>query len=263
MLGAVIGDIVGSRFEFRNHRDKDFELFASDCTYTDDSVMTAAVAQAVMNSKPDFSDLSQNAVKYMSDLGNSHPGRGYGFHFYQWLLGDQKPYNSFGNGAAMRVSPVAYAAKSLEETLHLADEVTKVSHNHPEGMKGAEVTAAAVYLAIHGSTKEEIRAYTEQFYPITFTIDDIRDNYAFDETCQGCMPQALECFYESTDFEDAVRIAISLGGDSDTIAAMTGSIAEAYYGVPNILRLKAVSYLDTELALIVNRFEEIYPSKTL
>ena len=263
MFGAIIGDIVGSRFEFRNHRDKDFELFAGDCTYTDDSVMTIAVAEALLCSKPDYSDLSENASKYMAELGNSHPGRGYGLNFSEWLINGQQPYNSFGNGAAMRVSPVAYVADSLEETIHLADEVTKVSHNHPEGMKGAEVTAAAVYLALHGKTKEEIHTYTDAFYPINFTIDEIRDVYSFDETCQGCMAQALECFYESKDFEDAIRIAISLGGDSDTIAAMTGSVAEAYYGVPNKMRFQAVSYLDSELSRIVNRFEEKYPSKVL
>jgi type I restriction enzyme M protein len=263
MLGAIIGDIVGSRFEFRNHRDKDFELFASDCTYTDDSVMTAAVADALLHMKPDHSDLSQLAIESMKQLGSTHPGRGYGFHFSEWLMGDQTPYQSYGNGAAMRVSPVAYVAGSLEECLQLSDAVTKISHNHPEGMKGAQVTAAAVFLALHGKTKEEIQAYTEAFYPIHFTIDEIRDVYNFDETCQGSVPQALECFYESKDFEDAIRTAISLGGDSDTIAAITGSIAEAYYGIPNNMRLKAVSYLDSELARIVNHFEDEYPSKTL
>jgi ADP-ribosylglycohydrolase len=263
MLGAVIGDIVGSRFEFRNHRDKDFELFAKDCTYTDDSVMTAAIAKAVMDTQKDRSDIAALASRYMSELGNSHPGRGYGMHFSEWLINGQIPYQSYGNGSAMRVSPVAYAAGTIEECIHLADEVTKVSHNHPEGMKGAEVTATAVYMALHGATKETIHAYTDAHYPIIFTIDEIRNVYSFDETCQGCMPQALECFYESKDFEDAIRIAISLGGDSDTIAAITGSIAEAYYGIPNMLRIKAMSYLDTELARIVNRFEEEYPSKTL
>lgn len=263
MIGAVIGDIVGSRFEFRNYRAKDFDFFAPDCTYTDDTVMTAAVAKAILTAKPDFSDLSDKAVEYMKDLGNSHPQRGYGMRFYTWLLEDQKPYNSYGNGSAMRVSPVAYAANTLEEAIHLADEVTKVSHNHPEGMKGAEVTAAAVFMALHGSSKEEIHQYTDQFYETPFTIDEMRGDYAFDETCQGTMPPALECFYESNDFEDAIRIAISLGGDSDTIAAITGSIAEAYYGVPEELRLKAVSYLDTELALILNHFEDKYPSRML
>jgi type I restriction enzyme M protein len=263
MLGAIIGDIAGSRFEFRNYRKKDFVLFAPDSTYTDDSVMTAAVAQALLKAKEDYSDLSQQAIQSMKDLGNSHPDRGYGFHFYQWLFEDQKPYQSYGNGAAMRVSPCAYAALSLAQAISLADAVTKVSHNHPEGMKGAEVTAGAVYLALHGRSKQEIRQYTERKYPIDFTIDEIRDTYEFDASCQGTVPQALECFYESKDFEDAIRIAVSLGGDSDTIAAITGSIAEAYYGIPNALRIQAVSCLDTELLRIVNRFEEKYPSKTL
>lgn len=263
MLGAIIGDIVGSRFEFRNHKSKEFELFAPDCSYTDDSVMTAAIAKAILVSKTDFTDLSDNAIKEMKNLGNSHLDSGYGGHFLQWLIVDQKPYGSYGNGAAMRISPIAYVANSIEDIKMYSKAVTKVSHDHPEGLKGAEVTATAIYFALQGKTKEEIKTYTEKYYPISFTCDEIRPDYSFDVSCQGSVPQALECFYEGKDFEDVIRLAISIGGDSDTIAAIAGSIAEAYFGIPNNLRIKAFSYLDTELAQIVNEFEEKYPSKSI
>jgi type I restriction enzyme M protein len=199
----------------------------------------------------------------MQRLGRSHPFCGYGGRFQAWLTsGDPRPYYSFGNGSAMRVSGCAYAAASLDEVKELSRKVTEVTHNHPEGLKGAEAVAVAVYMARTGSSQDEIRAcMSGHYYPLDFTLDSIRGSYRFDVTCQGSVPQALEAFLESTSFEDAVRNSISLGGDSDTIAAMAGSIAEAYWGVPKQLRLQAESCLDNELHSILERFESIWPGR--
>lgn len=261
MIGAIIGDIVGSRFEFHNHRDKNFELFSPRCRATDDSIMSLAVAEAILESKSDHSNLSENAVKYMREIGQPYPNCGYGGHFLMWMYDDDpQPYNSFGNGAAMRVSAAGWAGKSLEDTREIARNVTEVTHNHPEGIKGAEATAAAIYLARTGKTREEIRDYiTKNYYPIDFTLDEIRPTYRFNETCQDTVPQAMEAFFESKDFEDALRNAISVGGDSDTLAAITCGIAEACYGVPENIRKGALPYLDTRLRSILDEFEAKYP----
>jgi len=261
MLGAIIGDIAGSRFEWHNIKTKDFELFSNTrCHPTDDSVMTLAVADAILECKGDYSKLSGYAVKCMQLLGRKYPHAGYGGKFKAWLRSeDPKPYNSWGNGSAMRVSPCGFAASSLEEAIYLADEVTKVTHNHPEGMKGAEATAAAIFMAKSGSSLPDIRDYiNENFYKIDFKLDDIRPSYTFDVSCQGSVPQALEAFFESADFEDAIRNAISIGGDSDTIAAITGGIAEAYYGIPADIRERALTFLYEDELRILNDFEAIY-----
>ena len=231
MLGAIIGDIVGSRFEWNNHRDKDFELFTNGCFPTDDSIMSLAIAKAIIVSKPDFSDLSDNAVKCMQSIGRNYPDCGYGGRFYGWMFSDDpRPYNSYGNGSAMRVSAAGFVARSLEEAKLLSKLVTEVTHNHPEGIKGAEATAVAIYMAKTGSSIFEIKDYiNENYYPMNFTLDEIRDTYRFNETCQDTIPQALQAFFESSGFEDAIRNAISIGGDSDTLAAICGSVAEAYY----------------------------------
>lgn len=265
MLGAIIGDIVGSRFEWQNHKSKEFELLTKECFVTDDTVMTLAVAKALLESWPGFDDLSEKAVRYMRELGRMYPDCGYGARFEQWLLShDPEPYNSCGNGAAMRVSACGWAARSLEEVKKLSKAVTEVTHNHPEGLKGAEATAAAVFLARTGASMPEIRSYiTAHYYPIDFTLDEIRDSYAFDEFCQGTVPQALEAFFESTGFEDALRNAVSIGGDSDTIAAIAGSVAEAYYGIPTCLRARAMKYLDGRLMKILLDFEAQYPPKVI
>lgn len=257
MIGAMIGDIVGSRFEWHNIKTKEFDFFTSRCHPTDDSIMTLAVAQAILNSDGDLTALEDEAVSCMQTLGRRYPRAGYGGRFHRWLFMDQpQPYNSYGNGSAMRVSPCGFAAKSLEEAIALADAVTKVTHDHPEGMKGAEATAAAIFLARSGKTKQEIREHIEQnYYKIDFTLDEIRPTYTFDVSCQGSVPQALEAFFESTSFEDAIRNAISIGGDSDTIAAITGGIAEAYYGVPEQLREQAMKYLDETMKETVHVFE--------
>lgn len=256
MIGAIIGDIVGSRFEWNNIKTKDFELFTAGCFFTDDSVMTIAVADALIRANGNIDVLSEYAVESMQLIGRPFPDCGYGGSFYHWMYSDNpKPYGSYGNGAAMRVSACGFAAKSLEEAKALSKAVTEVTHNHPEGIKGAEATAVSIYLARSGCSIEEIQQHiSTKYYPMDFTLDEIRDTYEFNETCQDTVPQALKAFFESLDFEDAIRNAISIGGDSDTLAAITGGIAEAYYGVPQDIKDKALEYLDEDLLQIVNRF---------
>lgn len=258
MLGAVIGDIVGSRFEWHNIKTKDFELFTDKCRFTDDSVMTFAIAKAILACNNNYENLSKYAILSMQELGRKYPHAGYGGRFRVWLTEtNPKPYNSWGNGSAMRVSACAYVANSLEEVKNLSKAVTEVTHNHPEGIKGAEATAVAIYLARTGESIDEIKAYiNENYYKIDFTLDEIRDTYEFNESCQGTVPQALEAFFESTSFEDTIRNAISIGGDSDTIAAIAGPIAEAYYGIPSEIKEKAVTYLTDEFIEILNKFDQ-------
>ena len=263
MLGAIIGDIVGSRFEWNNNKSKQFDLLTYKCSVTDDSIMTLAIAKALLESKSNYSDLSENAVKYMQNIGQHYPNCGYGGHFREWIYSDNpKPYNSYGNGAAMRVSACGFVANTLEEVKQLSKAVTEVTHNHPEGIKGAEATAVAIFLARSGKNLLEIRDYiTKNYYPLNFSLDEIRDNYEFNESCQGTVPQALEAFFESKNFEDAIRNAISIGGDSDTLAAITGGIAGAYYGIPTDIRKHALTFLDERLLKILVEFENNYPSK--
>ena len=263
MLGAIIGDIVGSRFEWNNNRSKQFDFLTYKCSVTDDSIMSLAIAKALLESKADYSDLSENAVKYMQGIGRHYPNCGYGGRFRDWIHSDNpKPYGSYGNGAAMRVSACGFVANSLEEAKQLSKAVTEVTHNHPEGLKGAEATAVAIFLARSGKNLLEIRDYiTKNYYPLNFTLDGIRDSYEFNESCQDTVPQALEAFFESKNFEDAIRNAISIGGDSDTLAAITGGIAEAYYGIPTEIRKHALTFLDERLLKILVEFENKYPSK--
>ena len=237
MTGAIIGDIVGSRFEYHNIHTKKFCLFAPSCHITDDSILTMAVAKALVMSKEDFSDLAENTVSCLRELGRKKFAT-YGKMFSEWLYTEKpKPYNSFGNGAGMRVSPVGFFARDLEECKTLARTVTAVTHNHPEGIKGGEAIASCVFKAKNGESKEEIRDFVnENYYNLDFTLEDLQKNYQWSSTCQGSVPQAIECFLESENFVDAIRNAISIGGDSDTIAAMSGSIAEAFYGIPKYLR---------------------------
>jgi type I restriction enzyme M protein len=261
MLGAIIGDIVGSRFERNNYKGKDFDFLTYKCNTTDDSVMTLAIAKAILMSKEDHSDLTANAIKYMQELGKLYPNAGYGGMFRKWLKEkDPKPYKSYGNGAAMRVSACGFAAKSLDEAKAMSNLVTSVTHNHPEGIKGAEATVIAIYLARSGKSMLEIRDVIDKdYYPMDFTLDGIRESYKFSEACQDTVPQALMAFLESTDFEDAIRNAISIGGDSDTIAAITGGVAEAYYGVPSNIRKHALTFLDANQLQILVDFENRYP----
>lgn len=260
MIGAIIGDITGSRFERFNHRSKSFKMFHHKCKPTDDSVMTLAIAKALLESDLSTEDVSEHAIQCMSELGKSYPNAGYGKQFIQWIQSNtHTPYNSYGNGAAMRVSPVAYAAASIEEVKVLSRAVTEVTHNHPEGIKGAESVAVAVYMALHNSSKDDIyKIISDQYYKLDFDIKRIKFTYKFDMSCQGSVPQAINAFLQSDGFEDAIRCAISIGGDSDTIAAITGSIAGAFYGVPNEIYNGAISYLDNTQRSILHEFENKY-----
>jgi type I restriction enzyme M protein len=259
MYGAIIGDIAGSRFEFNNHRSKEFKLFTQWDFFTDDTVMTIAVAKALHESKKnDYTDLEEKLIYWMKEIGRRYPDCGYGGNFAHWIMSDDsRPYNSFGNGSGMRTSECAWIANSLSDSLKLAERCAAVTHNHPEGIKGAQAVTACIYLARKGKTKEEIREYTEsRYYRLDFTLDQIRPVYRFNETCQDSVPQAIEAFLESDSFEDAIRNAISIGGDSDTIAAMTGSIAEAYYGIEEDMVNQARSYLDSYLLDCIESMKE-------
>ena len=257
MLGAILGDIVGSRFEFHNHLSKDFEFITRGCTFTDDSVMTCAVAQALMDSKDDFSDLEEKTVAAMQRIGRRFPNCGYGSRFVHWMFSDDpKPYNSYGNGSAMRVSPVGFASGTVEEAKKLSAAVTGVSHNHKEGLKGAEATAVAIVMARQGKGKAEIKTAMEEYYDLSMSVDEYRSSWKGHgrEICQIAVPQALVCFLEGNDYEDVIRNCISIGGDSDTIAAIAGGIAEAFYGVPEEYAEKAKALLDPRLLTVYNEF---------
>lgn len=259
MTGAIIGDVVGSRFEFDNYKSKDFEMFHTECDFTDDSVMTLAIAKALTQHKSitDYEAFKTELVEVIHEVGRRYPQCGYGGRFLLWMMRNMtEPYNSYGNGSAMRVSPVGWFAKSLSECEKLAQATAEVTHNHPEGIKGAVSVAGAIYLARTGHTMDEIKEYAQKFYTIDFTLDEIREDYDFYEICQKSVPQAFEAFFESTSFEDAIRNAISIGGDSDTIAAIAGSIAEAYYGVNEDMKETALSYLDDYLLEIAENFIE-------
>lgn len=260
MLGAIAGDIAGSRFEFHNRKSKDFRLFTEACHVTDDSIMTVAIAAAVLSAKTEGKDLGAEAVRQMRRLGRRYPFAGYGGRFRRWLqLYEPIPYDSYGNGAAMRVSACGWAAESVEEAAMLSRAVTMFTHNHPESFKAAEAISVAIFMARTGSSLEEIRTCIRtNYYPEEFTLDSIREAYTFEVSCQGSVPQAFEAFFESNDFEDTIRNAVSIGGDSDTIAAMAGSIAEAYYGIPDSIRKKAMDYLDRSLLDTVLAFEETF-----
>ena len=262
MLGAIIGDIVGSRFEWDNIKTKDFDFLTYRCSVTDDSIMSLAIAKAILDCQSDYSDLGAQAVRSMQSVGRPYPNCGYGGMFRKWMYSDHPaPYHSFGNGAAMRVSACGFAASSLEEVCALSKAVTEVTHDHPEGIKGAEATAVAIYMARTGSSILAIRDYiNDHYYKMDFTLDGIRADYRFNETCQNTVPQALMAFFESSSYEDAIRNAISIGGDSDTLAAITGGVAEAYYGIPTELRKHALTYLDERLLGILTAFENRFPS---
>ncbi|HFU4204712.1 TPA: ADP-ribosylglycohydrolase family protein [Streptococcus suis] len=263
MFGAIVGDVIGSRFEGRNNKSKEFDLFHPTCRFTDDSVMTAAVAASFLGLNEPFDDLEKALVLNMKDFGKLYPRAGYGPHFKKWIESkDSDPYNSFGNGSAMRVSACGHIGKSLEETLNLAERVASVTHNHPEGIKGAQAVAGAIFLARTGKSKEEIRQFvTDHFYDLDFTLDAIRPTYQFDSSCQGSVPQAIVAFLEATDFEDAIRNAISLGGDSDTLAAITGSIAEVFFGIPDEIVYQTTDFLPSLIMEVSWCFEQDYPSK--
>ncbi len=250
MLGAIIGDIVGSPYEFNSDKTKDFVLLAPYCNPTDDSIMTIAVGCACVEADlGDEEDFKEILADKMREIGRQYPEAGYGAGFYNWLMDDDaEAYGSFGNGSAMRVSPVAWAADSLEDAERLAKWSAEVTHNHPEGIRGAQAVAAAIFLARNGADKDGIREYIEkEYYILDFTVDGIRDGYSFNVTCEGSVPQAIVCFLDSEDFEDAIRNAVSLGGDADTQACIAGAIAEAYYGIPDDLQEEIFDYIDEVL----------------
>ena len=260
MWGAIIGDIVGSRFEHNNCRSKDFMLFTARNRFTDDTLMTLAVAKALCRcGRGSDEELRAETVRCMRIVGTKYPNAGWGMHFARWLRSeDPQPYNSYGNGAAMRISSVGEYARSAEEVKRLSRIVTGVSHNHPEGLKGAECVAMCVYLAVNGASKDEIRRLVAaEYYPeiTALSIKVLSKTYTFNESCQGTVPQAIACFLEGEDFEDTIRNAISIGGDSDTIAAIACGIAEAYFGIPEYMIEMAKVYLDDDLVLLAENIE--------
>jgi ADP-ribosylglycohydrolase len=239
ILGAIAGDIIGSAYEFHNTKSLDFKLFTKRTYFTDDSVLTIATMDVLLNKK--------DYAKTYQEYGRKYTHRGYGGNFRKWICADNpKPYNSYGNGSAMRASPIGWYCDSIDEVLSEAKKSAEVSHNHPEGIKGAQATALAVYLARMGKGKNEIKqAIVDKFgYDLDRKLDDIRPDYEFDVSCQGSVPEAIIAFLESTDYENAVRLAVSLGGDSDTIACITGGIAEAYY---KIIPDKIINYVSVLL----------------
>ncbi len=264
MLGAIIGDTIGSVYEMAPIKTKSFTLFPRGSYLTDDSIMTIAVGctctHVDLNDEEEFKFI---LVQNMKELGRYYPSVGYGGAFLGWLFSSQtEPYNSYGNGSAMRVSPTAWAADSLEEAERLARWSAEVTHNHPEGIKGAQAVAAAIWLARDGKSKQEIRTYIEEkYYPLNFTLEEIRPAYTFDITCQGTVPQAIVAFLEATDFEDAVRNAVSLGGDADTLAAITGSIAEAYYEIPVELKMRILDFMDERIQWYYHEYADMLYKK--
>lgn len=257
IIGAVIGDVIGSVFEWNNIKTTDFDLFNPNCDFTDDTVLTIAVADCILNKK----DFANTIWLY----GRKYSRRGYGGIFSNWLQEDHlKPYGSFGNGSAMRASPVGFAFNDIDIILEVAKQSAEVTHNHPEGIKGAQATASAIFLARKGKSKQEIKEYISQAfnYKLNFTLDEIRPTYKFDVTCQGSVPQAIIAFIESSDFENAIRLAISIGGDSDTIACITGGIASAYYNqIPTKIIDFVLNKLPSEFIEIMNKFDEKYKRK--
>ena len=264
MYGAILGDIIGSPFEFdRGDKTKEFDLFSKDCDFTDDSVMTIAVGEALLAVGPEATvkEIEEAVVANMQDWGKRYPYAGYGGRFRYWLRErNPKPYGSYGNGSAMRVSAAGWLYDSMERTREVARATANVTHNHPEGIKGAEATASAIYMARNGFSKEEIKEYIERefHYNLNRTLDEIRPGYHMDETCQRTVPEAIIAFLESKDFEDAIRNAVSLGGDTDTLGAITGSIAEAFYGISDVLIAECRSRIDEGLMTdILDEFDHI------
>lgn len=264
MIGSIIGDIVGSVYEFtpNNIKTKQFEFFNPNGSYTDDSILTFATADWLLH--------GGEVAHYYSKYGEKYPWPmgGYGGGFKLWLVRsirhqDYRPYNSCGNGSAMRVGPVGWAFDTIEEILAKAKESAECTHNHPEGIKGAQATALAIMMARHGCDKNEIRSEIEKRfeYDLQFTCEQIRPTYTWGGTCQDSVPQAIVAFLDGEDYEDSIRNAISIGGDSDTIGCITGSIAEAYLGVPADLRNSAMNYLPEEFQSIISEFENKFGNK--
>lgn len=265
MYGAILGDIIGSPYEFdMGNKSKDFPLFSEESYYTDDTVMTVAVAEVFVDAPDDENALRRRLISSMQKWGHRYPGAGYGVRFCDWLDSDNpQPYNSWGNGSAMRVSAVAWLYDNIDAVRHAARLSAEGTHNHPEGIKGAEATASAIFLARTGSTKEEIKDYIEQefHYDLSRTCDEIRPAYHHVESCQETVPEAITAFLEGDSFEDVIRTAVSLGGDCDTLTAIAGSIAEGFYGVPDGLKEECHKRLPEPLDKVLVALEEYLERK--
>ena len=262
MYGAITGDIIGSQFEFdRGNKSREFELFGKNCEYTDDTVMTVAVAEALLDAGKDADEktVKEKLICSLKKWGKKYPYAGYGNRFKLWVLSDKsEPYGSYGNGSGMRVSPVGWLYDSMERTREVARWTAEITHNHPEGIKGAESTAAAIFMARHHAAFEEISNYIEdEFgYDLSRTLDEIRPGYHHVEDCMKTMPEAFTCFLEAGSYEECIRNVMYIGGDTDTLGAIAGAIAEAYWGIPEDLIRKAKEYLPDDIKAVVERFEK-------
>ena len=260
MFGAILGDIIGSPYEFdMGDKTKAFPLFSETSNFTDDTVMTIAVAEAFMDAPDDDAIIHKRLVESMQKWGHRYPYAGYGVRFCAWLeSSNPQPYNSWGNGSAMRVSSVAWLFNNLDTVRRMARLSAEVTHNHPEGIKGAEATASAIFLGRTGHTKTQIKAYIEESfgYDLDRTCDKIRPNYHHVESCQKTVPEAIIAFLEGESFEDVIRTAVSLGGDCDTLTAIAGSIAEGFYGVPEELKQECINRLPKNLLNVLTKFEK-------
>ncbi len=261
MYGAILGDMVGAPYEFdRGNKSKDFEMWNRRVHFTDDTVMTIAVADAIHTAGIDAEEkeMKKVLVREMQAWGNKYPNSGYGARFIYWLdFGNPKPYGSYGNGSAMRVSSVGWLYDTIEKTREVARWTAEVTHNHPEGIKGAEATASVIFLARHCASKEEIQEYVikEFGYDLSRTCDEIRPGYHHDESCQKTVPEAITAFLEGEDFEDVIRTAVSLGGDCDTLTCIAGGMAEAFYGIPAEMKEKTLERLGDDMIRVINNFD--------
>lgn len=264
MLGAIIGDMAGSIYEFDNIKSRDFEFLSKRCEPTDDSILTCAIARALIDVKGRGTQLERVTMFRMKEyfLANPLPMGGFGAKFFQWALSDvTEPYGSWGNGAAMRISPVAYVANTEVEAKLLSRIVTGTTHNDPEGLKGGEVTALAVFKALHGATKEEIQKMVKSYYPGDYSVEELHRTYTFEPSCQKTVPEGMQCFFESEDYESAIRNVMYIGGDCDTLGAIVGAIAGAYYGIPEWIQEKALSHMPDYMVEDYEDFKAMYMDK--
>ena len=259
MYGAILGDMIGCPYEFdRGNKTKNFPLFTQKSQFTDDTVMTVAVAEAFLKNPNEKAEIRRNLIESMRYYGKKYPHAGYGIRFSRWLRDcDPQPYNSFGNGSAMRVAAVAWLYEDLKTVRQMARLSAEVTHNHPEGIKGAEATAAAIFLGRTGKNKAEIKTYLQDHfgYDLSRTCDEIRPGYCHVESCQETVPEAITAFLEGDDFEDVIRTAVSLGGDCDTLTCIAGAMAEGFYGVPEDMKAECRNRLPEPLLQVLTRFE--------
>ena len=264
MLGAIIGDMAGSIYEFDNIKSRDFEFLSEQCEPTDDSILTCAIARALIDVKGRGTQLERVTMFRMKEyfLANPLPMGGFGAKFFQWALSDvTEPYGSWGNGVAMRISPVAYVANSEMEVKLLSQIVTGTTHNDPEGLKGGEVTALAVFKALHGATKEDIQKMVKSYYPGEYSVEELHKTYTFEPSCQKTVPEGMQCFFESEDYESAIRNVMYIGGDCDTLGAIVGAVAGAYYGIPEHIQAKALSMMPDYMVEDYEDFKVMYMDK--